>query len=199
MIQRHWSRTKLVYISAKRAAFEFRQANDDAMVFDATLSTLCVPNGAREAVKSETDFHRNRAADSAPRPSTALKEDSVHFAKVLKATERDSVSRGQTRRLRFLRSAPSNHLSHMRWHFDFFFNPRNSIFVSVGCALLRLSRPIYLKLAVIALNGSSLPMLSFFLLSRRHFLRKKRFVSSLIGYAARFKVEVKRMPSHKHR
>lgn len=128
MIQFHWSRTKLVYISAKRAAFKFRQANDDAMVFDATLSTLCVSNCAREAVKSETDFHRNRAADSAVRPSTALKEDSVHFAKVLKATERDSVSRGQIRWLRFLRSTPSNHLSHMRWHFDFFFQPSKQHF-----------------------------------------------------------------------
>lgn len=154
-------------------------------------------NSSREAVKSETDFRRNRAADSALRPSTALKEDSVHFAKVLKAIERDSVSRGQIRWLQFLRSVESSF--HMRWHVDFFFNPQNNIFVSVSCALLRLSRPIYPKLAVNALNGSSLPMLSLFLLSCRHFLRKNRFISSLIGYAARFKAEVKRMPSHKHR
>lgn len=82
--------TKLVYIFSKRAAFEFRQENDDVMVFDATLSTLCVS----KAIKSETDFHKNCGAESAPRPSTALKEDFVHFAKVLKAMERDSVSRG---------------------------------------------------------------------------------------------------------
>lgn len=48
----------------------------------------------KREVKSETDFYKNCMAESAPRPSTALKEDFVHFAKVLKVMERDSVSRG---------------------------------------------------------------------------------------------------------